>query len=65
MLPFEEALNEADHRHGHRRVYNPETFRRDWTEEMLTAFVAVGERYPDITGEIYVVAQSNRVEQPS
>lgn len=83
MLPFEEALNEADERHGHRRVYNPETFRRDftqagltievfggywlkpvsnaqierdWTEEMLTAFMALGERYPDIAGEIYVVA---------
>jgi len=83
MLPFEEALNEADHKHGHRRVYNPETFRRDflqaglkievfggywlkpvsngqierdWTEEMLTAFMALGERYPDVAGEIYIVA---------
>jgi len=83
MLPFEEALNEADHKHGHRRVYNPETFRRDfllaglkievfggywlkpvsngqierdWTEEMLSAFMTLGERYPDIAGEIYVVA---------
>lgn len=84
MLPFEEALNEADHKHGHRRVYNPETFRRDflhaglsvevfggywlkplsngqierdWTEEMLKAFMTLGERYPDIAGEIYVVAR--------
>ncbi|ACG76428.1 conserved hypothetical protein [Phenylobacterium zucineum HLK1] len=84
MLPFEEALNEADHKHGHRRVYNPETFRRDfmqaglsievfggywmkpvsngqierdWTPEMLQAFMVLGERYPDIAGEIYVVAQ--------
>lgn len=83
LLPFEEALNEADHKHGHRRVYNPETFRRDfllsglkievfggywlkpvsngqierdWTEEMLSAFMTLGERYPDIAGEIYVVA---------
>jgi 2-polyprenyl-3-methyl-5-hydroxy-6-metoxy-1,4-benzoquinol methylase len=83
LLPFEEALNEADIRHGHRRVYNPETFRRDfreaglaveifggywlkpvsngqierdWTNEMLAAFMALGERYPDIAGEIYVVA---------
>jgi 2-polyprenyl-3-methyl-5-hydroxy-6-metoxy-1,4-benzoquinol methylase len=83
LLPFEEALNEADIRHGHRRVYNPETFRRDfleagltieifggywlkpvsngqierdWTPQMLTAFMALGERYPDIAGEIYVVA---------
>lgn len=84
MLPFEEALNEADHKHGHRRVYNPETFRRDfqhaglsievfggywlkpvsngqierdWTPEMLKAFMTLGERYPDIAGEIYVVAR--------
>lgn len=83
LLPFEEALNEADHRHGHRRVYNPETFRRDfrlaglkievfggywlkpvsngqierdWDARMLEAFMALGERYPDIAGEIYVVA---------
>jgi len=83
LLPFEEALNEADLRHGHRRVYNPETFRRDflqagltieifggywlkpvsnaqierdWSEQMLTAFMALGERYPDVAGEIYVVA---------
>lgn len=86
MLPFEEALNDADERHGHRRVYNPETFRRDftqagltieifggywlkpvsnaqierdWTEEMLTAFMSLGERYPDIAGEIYVVASAD------
>lgn len=30
LLDFEEALNEADHHHGHRRVYNPESFRRDF-----------------------------------
>lgn len=83
LLQFEEQLNEADHHHGHRRVYNPETFRRDflaagltlkvfggywlkplsnrqieadWTPEMLQAFMQLGERYPDIAGEIYVVA---------
>jgi len=27
-----------------------------WTPEMLGAFMALGERYPDIAGEIYVVA---------
>ena len=83
MLAFEEALNEADHRHGHRRVYNPETLRRDfldaklsiemfggywlkplsnaqierdWSAEQLEAFMRLGERYPDVAGEIYVVA---------
>jgi 2-polyprenyl-3-methyl-5-hydroxy-6-metoxy-1,4-benzoquinol methylase len=84
LLPFEEQLNEMDYHHGHRRVYNPETFRRDflaagleieafggywmkpvsnrqieqtWTPEMVRAFMQLGERYPDIAGEIYVVAR--------
>jgi 2-polyprenyl-3-methyl-5-hydroxy-6-metoxy-1,4-benzoquinol methylase len=83
LLPFEEALNDADRRHGHRRVYNPESFRRDflqaglrievfggywlkplsnsqlerdWTPDMISAFMALGERYPDVAGEIYIVA---------
>ncbi len=29
LLPVEDALNEADRHHGHRRVYNPESFRAD------------------------------------
>ena len=83
LLPFEEELNEADRHHGHRRVYNPETFRRDFrdagfeievfggywlkplsnsqlesshSDEMIRAFMKLGERYPDIAGEIYIVA---------
>lgn len=32
---------------------------KSWTQEMLDAFMMLGERYPDIAGEIYVVA-SNR-----
>ena len=83
LLPFEEAMNEADIHHGHRRVFNPETFRQvfaqgglqvdvfggywlkpvsnrqieqTWTPEMLEAFMRLGERYPDIAGEIYVIA---------
>ncbi|MBL8600876.1 MAG: class I SAM-dependent methyltransferase [Myxococcales bacterium] len=84
LLPFEEALNEMDRHHGHRRVYTPETFRRDFrdagfavevfggywlkplsnkqieqtfTAPMLRAFMQLGEQYPDIAGEIYVVAR--------
>lgn len=83
LLPKEDALNEMDVHHGHRRVFNPETFRNafsqagliieifggywmkpisnaqieaSWTPEMIEAFMALGERYPDIAGEIYVVA---------
>ena len=84
MLRFEEELNAMDQHHGHRRVYNPETFRRDftaaglaiehfggywlkplssaqieanWSPELLRAYMRLGERYPDISGEIYVVAR--------
>ncbi len=84
LLPREDALNETDKHHGHRRVFNPESFRLafheaglqieifggywlkpvsnkqiedTWTPEMLAAYMRVGERYPDIAGEIYVVAR--------
>lgn len=84
LLSSEDQLNEMDIHHGHRRVFNPETFRNafmqaglqveifggywlkpvsnrqiedTWSEQMLEAFMQLGERYPDIAGEIYVVAQ--------
>ena len=83
ILREEDALNEMDIHHGHRRVFNPESFRNaffqaglkieifggywmkpvsnaqieaSWTHEMIEAFMGLGERYPDIAGEIYVVA---------
>jgi 2-polyprenyl-3-methyl-5-hydroxy-6-metoxy-1,4-benzoquinol methylase len=83
LLETEESMNEADRHHGHRRVFNPETFRNaflkaglrieifggywlkpvsnrqieeNWSTDMLRAFMILGERYPDIAGEIYVVA---------
>jgi 2-polyprenyl-3-methyl-5-hydroxy-6-metoxy-1,4-benzoquinol methylase len=83
ILPSEDSMSELDHHHGHRRIYNPESFRSDfikagfqvlnyggywlkpvsnsqlntsWTKEMLLAFMKLGERYPDIAAEIYVVA---------
>jgi 2-polyprenyl-3-methyl-5-hydroxy-6-metoxy-1,4-benzoquinol methylase len=82
MLGSEHDLNEADIHHGHRRVYSPETFRREftaaglrllhfggfwlkpvsnaqiaagWNDSMLQAFMQLGERYPDVAAEIYVV----------
>lgn len=88
MLPQEDALNEMDIHHGHRRVFTPESFRsafyqaglqieifggywmkpvsnkqieENWLTEMLDAFMQLGERYPDIAGEIYVVAQSGLI----
>lgn len=83
LLPAEDALNETDLHHGHRRVYSPELFRnhflqaglridifggywlkpmsnsqltQSWNPEMLEAFMQLGERYPDIAAEIYLVA---------
>jgi 2-polyprenyl-3-methyl-5-hydroxy-6-metoxy-1,4-benzoquinol methylase len=83
LLRQEDTLNEMDFHHGHRRVFNPETFRNvfsqaglrieifggywmkpvsnaqieaSWTPQMIEAFMVLGERYPDIAGEIYVVA---------
>ena len=83
ILPEEDTLNEMDYHHGHRRVFNPESFRNavrraglrieifggywmkpvsnaqidaSWTPEMVEGFMVLGERYPDIAGEIYVVA---------
>lgn len=83
LLPRADALNEMDIHHGHRRVFDPESFRQcfvdagldiekfggywikpvsnrqieqTWTPQMLTAYMALGERYPDIAAEIYVVA---------
>ena len=85
LLGFEEELNDADRHHGHRRVYNPESFRREfsnvglkidffggywlkplsnsqleknWTPEMVEAFMKLGERYPDIAAEMVIVANA-------
>jgi 2-polyprenyl-3-methyl-5-hydroxy-6-metoxy-1,4-benzoquinol methylase len=85
LLRQEDALNDMDIHHGHRRVFNPESYRNafyqaglqiemfggywmkpvsnkqietTWTPEMLEAFMQLGERYPDIAGEIYVVARN-------
>lgn len=83
LLPQENALNDLDRHHGHRRVFNPEEFRacftqaglrvdhfggywlkplsngqlaKQWTPSMLEAYMALGERYPDIAAEMYIVA---------
>jgi 2-polyprenyl-3-methyl-5-hydroxy-6-metoxy-1,4-benzoquinol methylase len=83
ILDTEHSLNPTDLHHGHRRVYDPETFRADflaaglsirffggywikplanrqmegaWTPEMIRAFMQLGERYPDIAAEIFVIA---------
>ena len=83
LLTAEDAMNELDRHHGHRRVFNPESFRAcftqagyricffggywlkpvsnqqildSWTPQMLDAFMRLGERYPDIAAEVYVIA---------
>lgn len=87
MLPAEDALNEMDLHHGHRRVFTPESFRncflnsgmnievfggywikpisnsqieKNWNTMMIEAFMQLGERYPDIAAELYVVASSEK-----
>ena len=89
LLPRENALNEMDRHHGHRRVFDPESFRgifiqaglrveifggywlkplsnsqieKDWTPDMVEAFMQLGERYPDIAAEIYVLASVPGIE---
>jgi len=84
LLAAEDELNELDLHHGHRRVFNPETFRQvflsaelgietfggywlkpvsnrqieeSWSSEMVDAFMSLGERYPDIAAENYVIAK--------
>jgi 2-polyprenyl-3-methyl-5-hydroxy-6-metoxy-1,4-benzoquinol methylase len=83
LLEKENSLNTSDVSHGHRRVFDPDSFRdafisaglkihqfggywlkplsnkqieRDWTPEMIKAFMDLGEDYPEIAGEIYIVA---------
>jgi 2-polyprenyl-3-methyl-5-hydroxy-6-metoxy-1,4-benzoquinol methylase len=83
LLQSEDELNDADRHHGHRRVFNPETFRHvflaagfriqvfggywikplsnrqleeTWSPEMVEAFMQLGERYPDIAAENYIIA---------
>jgi len=92
LLSSEDELNELDIHHGHRRVFDPDSFKQcffaaglnveafggywlkplsnqqieqTWTAEMLEAFMQLGERYPEIAGEIYVVARagSDKLEQ--
>ncbi len=85
LLDAENALNNMDRHHGHRRVFDPESFRQvflksdfcieffggywlkpvsmrqieeNWSDSMLEAFMILGERYPDIAGEIYIIASA-------
>lgn len=83
LLTAENSLNAMDLHHGHRRVFDSQSFKaafsqaglliehfggywlkpvsnaqieNSWTPEMLTAFMALGEKYPEIAAEIYIVA---------
>lgn len=83
LLKHEKELNDNDLYHGHRRLYDPESFQADfitaglkiehfggywikplsnrqieqtWTREMVQAFMLLGEKYPDIAAEIYIIA---------
>jgi 2-polyprenyl-3-methyl-5-hydroxy-6-metoxy-1,4-benzoquinol methylase len=85
LIQTEKEMSELDYHHGHRRIYDPFSFRSEfltagleiqhyggywlkpvsnaqihasWTDEMLLSFMKLGERYPDIAGEIYIVASN-------
>lgn len=84
LLGAETDFSPLDVAHGHRRVFDPESFRSvftraglrlhafggfwlkpvsnaqiadTWDAGMLAAFLALGERYPDIAAEIYAIAE--------
>lgn len=42
LLPQEDAMSELDHRHGHQRVFNPESFRACFTQAGLNIEVFGG-----------------------
>jgi len=83
LLKTENQLNASDINHGHRRVFNPEEFKKifkdanfsvdkfggywlkplsnnqieaNWSQEMINAYMELGERFPNIAGEIYLIA---------
>lgn len=83
LLGDEHDFSESDRALGHRRVFDPDSFRSlfsecgcrieasggywlkplsnaqlegSWTDEMIDAFMELGERYPDIAAELFVVA---------
>ena len=84
LLESEDQLNETDIKNGHRRVYDLELLKNDfseaglkivkcggywlkpesngqidknWNQQMIEAFLKIGEQYPEIAGEIYIVAE--------
>lgn len=85
LLSSTKQLNDTDRAVGHRRVYDIDMLKNDftdagliliqtggywlkpisngqiesqWSEEMIDAFMKLGEEYPTIAGEIYVIAES-------
>jgi len=86
LILSEYTMSEKDVHHGHRRIYDHESFARDfinagfkiekmggywikplpdkqleeqWSNGQLEAYLQLGERYPEIAAEIYVVARSD------
>lgn len=84
MIKKLDEFSQKDIRHGHRRVFDMDTFmycfrksnlnivktggywlkplsdkqlEDNWTANMMDAFFELGEKYPDIAAEIYIVAE--------
>jgi hypothetical protein len=47
---------ESDKYTDHIKPISNAQIEETWTSEMLDAYMILGERYPEIAGEIYIVA---------
>ncbi|GHV79548.1 hypothetical protein AGMMS49944_13390 [Spirochaetia bacterium] len=83
LLSRPDDFSEKDKRHGHRRIFGPDSFAECfnkvglkiiksggywlkpfsdsqieawYSDKMIDTFLKLGEHYPDIAGEIYIVA---------
>jgi len=89
ILSSVNSFSEKDKRHGHKRVFNFDSFNKlfieselhiiesggywlkplsdgqiesSWTKEMINAYLKLGELYPKIAGEIYIIAKLKECE---
>lgn len=62
-LLFEEARLEIIQRGGYwLKPLSDKQIEETWTPEMISAFLILGELYPDIAGEIYIIAKLVQIE---
>lgn len=84
LIKSEKEFSAKDVRHGHRRIFDYNSFNKlfienryeiiarggywlkplsdsqietDWDEKLIDAYLELGEKYPEIAGEVYIVAK--------